>query len=109
MSSSDIELNVRPNAVRVVKEGLNSEYIIILTSNSEIMELTITKHIPGLFSKVEQNVFRTVDQPLWFCLLCNFAEIYEMTKVKLFDIYSCQPDRLYFPCYDYDYLLVDIN
>jgi hypothetical protein len=53
MSSSDSELNVRPDAVPVVKEDLNSDYIIILTSNSEIMELTVTKHIPGLFSKVE--------------------------------------------------------
>jgi hypothetical protein len=53
MSSSDSELNVRPDAVRVVKEGLNSEYIIILTSNYEIMELTVTKHVHGLFSKVE--------------------------------------------------------
>jgi hypothetical protein len=33
-----------------------------------------------------------------------------LTIVKLFDIYSCQPNRLYFPCYYYDYyLLVDIN
>jgi hypothetical protein len=56
MSSSDSELNVRPDAVRVVKEGLNSEYIIILTSNSEIMELTVTKHIPGLFSCLKVNI-----------------------------------------------------
>jgi hypothetical protein len=55
MSSSDSELNVRPDAMRVVKEALNSEYIIILTSNSEIMELTVTKHIPRLFSKVEHT------------------------------------------------------
>jgi hypothetical protein len=42
---SDSELNVRPDAVRVVKEGLNSEYIIfdVQRSNSEIMELTVTK------------------------------------------------------------------
>jgi hypothetical protein len=31
-------------------------------------------------------------------------------KVKLFDIQSCQPDRFYFPCYDYDeYFLVNKN
>jgi hypothetical protein len=28
MSSSDSELNVRPDAMRVIKEGLNSEYIL---------------------------------------------------------------------------------
>jgi hypothetical protein len=54
------------------------------------------------------NIFKTIDRPLVF-LLCNFAEIYEIIIVKHFDIYSCQRDRLYFPCYDYDYLLVDIN
>jgi hypothetical protein len=67
MSSSDSELNVRPDAVRVVKEGLNFEYIIILTSNSEIMELTVTKHISGLSSKMEHiniNVYNN----------CNFTK-----------------------------------
>jgi hypothetical protein len=29
------------------------------------------------------------------------------TFVKLFDIRSCQSDRLYFSYYDYDYLLVN--
>jgi hypothetical protein len=68
MSSSDIELNVRPDAMRFVKERLNSEYIIFLTSNSEIMEcLTVTKHNPELFSKVEHcniNVYNN----------CNFTK-----------------------------------
>jgi hypothetical protein len=38
-----------------------------------------------------KNVFKTIDQLLW----SNFLTLY-----------SSQPDRLYFPCYDYDYLLV---
>jgi hypothetical protein len=53
--------------VRVVKEGLNSEYIIILTSNSEIMELTVTKYIPGLFSKVEHCNINAYNN-------CNFTK-----------------------------------
>jgi hypothetical protein len=40
-------------------------------------------------------------------LFCTLADFYEITNVKLFDIQSCQPDRLHFPCYDYDYLLVN--
>jgi hypothetical protein len=68
MSSSDSDLNVRPDAVRIVKEGLNSEYIIILTSNSEIMELTVTKHIPGLFSCLKGNIVT-----LMFIIIVIFA------------------------------------
>jgi hypothetical protein len=44
------------------------------------------------------------DQIFYFAI---FVDFYEITNVKLFDIQSCQPDRLYFPQYDYDYLLVN--
>jgi hypothetical protein len=43
MSSSESELNVRPDVVRVVKEALNSEYVHNLTSKSEIIKLTVIK------------------------------------------------------------------
>jgi hypothetical protein len=29
-------------------------------------------------------------------LFCSFADFYEITNIKFFDIQSCQPDRLYF-------------
>jgi hypothetical protein len=38
-----------------------------------------------------------------------FALLQIFMKQQLFDIQSCQPGKLYFPYYDYDYLLVNKN
>jgi hypothetical protein len=39
-------------------------------------------------------------------LFCTFADFYEIANVKVFDIQNCQPDKLYFPYYDYDYAVL---
>jgi hypothetical protein len=53
-----------------------------------------------------QSIYERAPVVLFYCAI---LQIYEITIVKLFDIYSCQPNRLRFSCYDYNYLLVDIN